>query len=180
MAQNGTRRGSTNLTIPLMLGAFVLMGVFLYWLSITAIPTAPPEIVEAEPEGEMIQAVAVDAQALQSGASGYVGLTVRLADVHVASAVGPKAFFVDLPGTPFLVRMGPELAAAGEPVPTGTVTVVGDVMEMNDSTISAWAEAGDISSNDRPVVEFATHYIQAVQIRPSGGGAAAPTGGEGN
>jgi hypothetical protein len=158
-----------------MLGAFVLLGVFLYWLSMTAVPTAPPEIVEEEPEVEMMSATLVDPAGLEAGASGYVGLTIRLNDLNVASPVGQKAFFVDLPRTPFLARIGTELLAAGEVSPaTGqSVSLVGDVKEMNDSTISAWSEAGDITDNDRPLVEFATHYIEVLQIRIEDGGMAA-------
>jgi len=180
MAQNGARRGATNLTVPLMLGAFVLLAGFLYWLSITAVPTAAPEIVEEEPEEVMMSATVVEPAALEAGANGYVGLTVRLNDLNVASPVGSKAFFVDLPRTPFLARVGTELLAAGEVAPpTGQrVSLVGDVMEMNDSTISAWADAGDITENDRPLVEFATHYIEVLQIRLEDGGAA-PSGAAG-
>lgn len=175
MAQNGARRGATNITVPLMLGAFVLLAGFLYWLSLTAVPTAPPEIVEEEPEVEMMAATTIDAASLETGADGYVGMTVRLNDLNVASPVGQKAFFVDLPRTPFLARLGTELLAAGEMAPsTGTrVSLVGDVKAMNDSTISAWAEAGDVSDNDRPLVEFATHYIEVLQMRPDEGGAPA-------
>jgi hypothetical protein len=163
-----------------MLGAFVLLAGFLYWLSLTAVPTAAPEIVEEEPEAEMMSATTVDPAALESGANGYVGLTVRLDDLNVASPVGSKAFFVDLPRTPFLARIGTELLAAGEVAPaTGQrVSLVGDVMEMNDSTISAWSAAGDITDNDRPLVEFATHYIEVLQIRMEGAGMA-PAGAAG-
>lgn len=180
MAQNGARRGATNLTVPLMLGAFVLLAGFLYWLSLTAVPTAPPEIVEEEPEEEMMAATMVDPAALETGANGYVGLTIRLDDMNVASPVGSKAFFVDLPRTPFLARLGDELLAAGDVAPaTGaTVSLVGDVKEMNDSTISAWVDAGDVSGNDRPLVEFATHYIEVLQMRPEDD-AAAPAGAAG-
>ncbi len=177
MAQIG-RRGSSNMTIPLMVGAFVLLAGFLYWLSITAEPTAPPEIVEEDPQEELsVEAQSVDPASLETGASGYVGLTVRLDDVNVAQGIGGHAFFIDLPRTPFLVHMSPEAAAAGAPPAAGTtITLAGDVMEMNDSTINAWAEAQQFTDNDRPLIEFATHYIEALQIL-SDGGAAAPAGG---
>ncbi|MEQ9568864.1 MAG: hypothetical protein RLN75_01635 [Longimicrobiales bacterium] len=172
MAQIG-RRGSTNMTVPLMIGAFVLLAGFLYWLSITAEPTAPPEIVEEDPEEEMMEAQTVDPSALESGAAGYVGLTVRLDDVNVAQAIGDNAFFVDLPRTPFLVHMSPDLSAVESAPPAGRpATVVGEVREMNDSTINAWAEGQEFTENDRPLIEFATHYIEAFQIRSEGGDAA--------
>jgi hypothetical protein len=173
MAQNGARRGSTNLTIPLMLGAFVLLAGFLYWLSITAEPTAPPVIDEEPVEEVMMNAQLVDATAFETNPDGYLGLTIRLDDVNVAQAIGSKSFFIDLPRTPFLVHMAPELVAAGELMPTAgqPVTVIGDVVAMNDSTVAAWAAAGEFTENDRPLIEFATHYIQALQI---GGGNSAP------
>lgn len=178
MAQIG-RRGATNMTIPLMLGAFVLLAGFLYWLSITAEPTAPPEIVEEAPEEEMMEAQTIDPASLETGASGYVGLTVRLDDVNVAQIIGQNAFFIDLPRTPFLVHMAPELSAVESPPPAGrAATVIGEVREMNDSTINAWADAQEFTANDRPLVEFATHYIEALQIR-SEAGPAAPAGGAG-
>lgn len=179
MAQIG-RRGASNMTIPLMIGAFVLLAGFLYWLSITAEPTAPPEIVEEDPQEELtVEAQTVDPSSLETGASGYVGLTVRLDDVNVAQAIGDHAFFIDLPRTPFLVHLAPELAAAGPPPAAGSsITLAGDVRAMNDSTINAWAAEQQFTDNDRPLIEFATHYIEALQILTDGG-AAAPAGGAG-
>lgn len=181
MAQISARRGATNLTVPLMLGAFVLLAGFMYWLSITAEPTAPPEIVEEEPVvvEEMMAGSLIEADALETGAAGFVGQTVRLDGLNVAQAVGGNAFFIDLPRTPFLVRMGDELIAAGETAPGSgtTVSIVGAVMEMNDSIVSAWAGAGDITDNDRPLVEFATHFLEAEQVRVDES-AMAPAGGQ--
>lgn len=170
MVQIGRQRGATSMTVPLMLGAFVLLAGFLYWLAITAEPTAPPEMVEEDPiEEEMVESQVVDPSAFETGTAGYTGLTVRLDDVNVAQAIGQTAFFIDLPRTPFLVHMGPELSAAGMPPVGQTATVVGQVLEMNDSTISAWADAQEFTDNDRPLIEFATHYIEAVQIRTAAG-----------
>lgn len=174
MVQIGRQRGATSMTVPLMLGAFVLLAGFLYWLAITAEPTAPPEMAEEDPiEEEMVESQVVDPAAFETGTEGYTGLTVRLDDVNVAQAIGETAFFIDLPRTPFLVHMGPEVSAQGMPPIGQMATVVGEVMEMNDSTISAWADAQEFTDNDRPLIEFATHYIEAVQIRTSG---SAPAG----
>ena len=182
MVQNGTRRGATSVTVPLMLGAFVLLAGFLYWLSITAEPTAPPEIDEEPVEEVLMESTVVDASAFETDPDGYMGLTIRLDDMNVAQAVGTRSFFIDLPRTPFLVHMGDDLVAAGEMIPAqgAPVTVIGDVVAMNDSIISAWAEAGEFSDADRPLIEFATHFIEALQLAHDGGAApAAPAEGEG-
>ena len=64
---------------------------------------------------------------------------------------------------------------AGEPI-----TVIGEVVQMNDSIIGVWSEAGEFSDADRPLIEFATHYIQALQLGQGGGAApdadSAPSG----
>ena len=184
MVQIGARRAATNDTVPLMLGSFVLQAGFLYWLSITAVPTAPPEITEEEaPEEILMESQVVDAAAFELDPDGYMGVRVRLDDVNVAQAVGDRSFFIDLPRTPFLIHMGSELVAAGEMIPaTGApVTVIGDVVAMNDSIVSAWADAGEFAEADRVLIEFATHFIEAMQLAHDGGaaGAEGAAGGEG-
>ncbi|NNK64588.1 MAG: hypothetical protein HKO98_15425 [Gemmatimonadetes bacterium] len=184
MVQNGARRGATNVTIPLMLGAFALLAGFLYWLSIMAVPTAPPEITEEDaPAVVLMESQIVDPATFEVDPDGYTGVTVRLDGVNVAQAVGDRSFFIDLPRTPFLVHMGSDLVAAGETIPaTGApVTVIGDVVAMNDSIVSAWADAGEFADADRVLIEFATHFIEALQLAHDGGagGDGAAAGGEG-
>jgi hypothetical protein len=160
-----------------MLGSFVLLAGFLYWLSITAEPTAPPEITEEEAPAEMLmESQQVDPSAFEVNPDGYMGITVRLDDVNVAQTVGGRSFFIDLPQTPFLVHMGADLVAEGETLPAAgaPVTVIGDVVAMNDSIINAWAEAGEFPEADRVLIEFAAHYIEALQLVHDGG--AAPAG----
>jgi hypothetical protein len=176
MLQNGARRGATNATVPLMLGSFVLLAGFLYWLSITAEPTAPPEITEDEGPAEVLmESQVVDPAAFELSPDDFMGVTIRLDDVNVAQAVGTRSFFIDLPRTPFLVHLGDEMVAAGEMLPsTGApATVIGDVVAMNDSIVSAWAEAGEFAEADRVLIEFATHFIEALQIAHDGGAAPA-------
>jgi hypothetical protein len=157
-----------------MLVTFVLMGGFLYWLYVNAAPTPSAEIVEEEeaPEVELgPSATVVDPSALETGTAQFEGQMIELPSVNVASPVGSEAFFVDLPRTPFLVKLGPELVAEGAPVPAGLVTVRGTVRAMNDSIIDAWSAGGAITEGDRPIVEFATHFIEATQVETAAEGA---------
>ena len=96
---------------------------------------------------------------------------MQVSNVTVASKVGEQAFFLDLPQTPFLVKLGPQLVAQGTQVPSGAVTVVGTLRAMNDSIIKDWVSGGSIPEADQILVEFATHFIEAIQVRPSAGGA---------
>ena len=52
MADTGSRRGASNLGVPLMLLTFLLIGGFMYWLYVTAEPTEPIVVEEVEEEPE--------------------------------------------------------------------------------------------------------------------------------
>jgi hypothetical protein len=157
-----------------MLVTFVLMGGFLYWLYMNAAPTPSPEMME-ETEAPEVDvgpaATVVDPSALETGTAEFEGQLIELPSVNVASAVGSEAFFVDLPRTPFLVKLGPELLAEGAGVPSGLVTVRGTLLAMNDSIIDAWSTSGAITEGDRPIVEFATHFIEATRVQAAAEGA---------
>ena len=177
MRDQGSRRGAANLSIPLMVLAFGLIAGFLWWLSQNAestevvvdeLPTSTP----APNAGGAATDVTADQLRLEPAT--FTGQRVRVADVPVASAVGTQAFFLDLPQTPFLVKLSSELVARGEQVPTGAVTVVGTLTAMNDSIVGDWAGSGAISEGDRILVEFATHFIEANVVTPAGGASGPP------
>lgn len=184
MADSGSRRGASNLGVPLMLLTFLLIGGFMYWLYVTAEPTEPIVVEEMEEEPEEVSGVAeVDPQALKTGADSFTGSEVRLVGVSVSQMIGDQAFFIDLPANdtlpaqPFLVRMSPDLSASGAATAYGDrVTVEGDVMTMSDSIIADWVASGVISENDQILVEFSTHFIEAEQLNVTGGAGAAPGG----
>lgn len=166
MTRTRARRGAGNLGLPLMLVTFVLMGGFLYWLFLNATPTPEAEVSEVEEVADAgIDALDADLTTLEESPQGYEGMVVRVTDITASSPVGTEAFFIELPRTPFLVKLGPELLAAGAVVPNGVVTIAGEVKAMNDSIVGAWAAAGAISENDRPIVEFSTHFIEALELQ---------------
>lgn len=185
MADFSSRRGASNLGVPLMLLTFILLGGFIYWLYVTAEPTEPVVVEEMDEEPEvMASGVAeVDPQALKTGADAFTGSDVRLVDVVVSQMIGDEAFFVDLPANdtlpaqPFLVRMTPDLSASGASAAAGDrLTVEGGLMEMSDSIISDWVATGVISENEQILVEFSTHFIEAQQVNTVGGAGSAPEG----
>ena len=170
MFEFGSRRGASNLGIPLMIVTFVLIGGFMYWLSITAEPTELL-IVEEEPE-EIFLGTILDPGALELDQGGFEGQEVRLIDVPFSTAVGTQAFFISLPqGSPFLVRMSDEMVAAGEMVPTSQVmmTVTGTLNPLNDSIKADWFSDGTVAQGDQVLVDFATHYLEATDMISAGG-----------
>ena len=181
MADNGASR-PTDFGTPLMVMAFLVIGGFLYWLNGEAAAERALSIVEETTE-EISQAAAttVAAADLDIDPASFEMQFVRVAGLNVESMLGDQGFWLGLPsGNPFLVSMSDDLMAEGVAVTQGQpATVTGVVHAMSDSALSAWTAAGTLSDAERPVAEFATHYLEATEIvvaDPSG----APGAGTGN
>lgn len=183
MAYFGSRRGAANLGLPLMLATFLLLGGFMYWLYVTAEPTQPPEIDEGGEAVDTFVGTTVEAEALKTMADNYVDQLVRLQNVPVSNPMGSQAFFVDLPAsenlpaTPFLVRMLPGLADSVQVGMGERATVIGRLLLVNDSVVTDWVENGGLNENDRLLVEFATHFIEAEQVETTGAAGGAGSAG---
>lgn len=186
MTDSGARRGAANFAPVLMIVSFLLMIAFLVWLGMTSEGTEPVTMEEDDNGAEQADSMELSATRVTPDELGqmpqnFEGQTVRVAS-EVASAVGSEAFLMDFPQSPFLVKMDSTLVAGGRAVPQGDVIVTGTVLVMSDSVVTAWADAGSIGENERPLVEFATHFIEASRIRagrmeeePAGGDAAGDT-----
>jgi len=152
------RRGAANLQIPLMLGTLVLLGGFLYYLATTAEPTPPP-VLEEEPEeetGPVATALSADSVALNGPA--LYGQLVRIQDANVGQALGESSFIVNSM-QPFVVVMGDDMMAAGEAIPTGTVTLIGTLMQRTDSVLAMWLESGVVTPANEMLADFASEYL---------------------
>ena len=180
MADNASRRGAVDMGTPLMILAFAVIGGFLYWLNGQAAAERALDIVEdtatvddAFPSAETVAGVDI-----QADAAPYVGRQIRLAAFNVASLMGTQGFWIEMPNqNPFLVSMSADVMAEGVPVAPGSrATMVGTIYAMGDSTLTAWTEAGTIGEGDRIVAEFATHYLEAVQVTVAGGGGGGGSG----
>lgn len=173
MPENASRRGAVDLGMALMITAFAVIGGFMFWLTGQAALERELKIVEdtVTVEEDWSSVAAVDGVDIQMDASPYEGQEIRLVDFNVASLMGRQGFWLAMPnGNPFLVSMSAEVMAEGLSIGQGsTATVVGTVFAMNDSIVSAWAEAETIAENDRIVVEFATHFLEVTAMRVTGG-----------
>lgn len=181
MSLFGSRRGASNLGLPLMLAAFVAMGGFLYWLYVTAEPTQPAVvgIEEDSAEAATQTGMMVEPDSLKTSPERYEGQQIRVENVEVTQNMGRTTMFVDLPESAnlppqsFLVRIGPAIdSAAAAPQSGSRVTVVGTLAAMSDSIVTDWIDSGSITETDRLLVEFATHFMIAdeIQTRSSGSG----------
>lgn len=173
MADNAPRRGAVDLGMALMILAFVVIGGFLYWLNLRSAQERALDVVEdasSDTSGVMI-AETVPPEELQTDATPYVGQLVRLENLDVASRLGEQGFWVTMPNqNPFLVSLSEEVMAEGVFPSSGeTVSMVGTIMVMTDSIVTSWTSAGTITEGDVPVVQFATHFLEAAQVRVRGG-----------
>ncbi len=173
MGDIGSRRGAANLAMPLMVISFALMAAFLWWLNgqaeMSAMSAVEPASADTMPA---IAATAVTPDELLNVPQQFEGQLVAVSDLDVADVVGTQAFFLDLPQSPFLVKLDSTLVSQGETAPMGRVSVVGTMLAMNDSIVNDWITSGAIAAVDQLIVEFATHFIEAVRVsvqEPQGG-----------
>lgn len=179
MAILGSRRGSADqLSLPLMILAFVLVGGFLFWLNRTAEPTELA-IEEAAPEAVHGASAILTIEDFLENPEGQVDAVVEVNGARIASRLGPEAFWIGPDEAPYLVKMAPALVEAGQEILVESmVTVVGMVHMMSDSILSSWDEQGVFANaGDRIVAEFATSFLEARVVEAEGG---APGSGAGN
>jgi hypothetical protein len=176
MADNASRRGATNLGMPLMILAFASIGGFLYWLNGQASNEmaerqAYADSVAAAEEAERNRAPLIGAERIQMDASGFEGQEIRLASVPVASNLGTQGYWLEMPnGNPFLISVASSVMIDGGPVEAGAeVDVTGRVLAISDSVLTAWSSAGTIGDGDRLAAEFATHFIEVSELSVSPG-----------
>jgi hypothetical protein len=163
--------------------AFIVMGGFLYWLYLQAADQRAQEAVQmqqaaAEKANSFPNAHDITGTALETDAGSYLGQLVKTEELPVASGLGTRGFWLELPNkNPFLVALNDSLLADSTVVDAGQhVVVVGTMYAMNDSAVNAWVKSGSIGEGDKLAAEFATQYLEArhVQVVTAGG-----SGGEG-
>ncbi len=177
MESNVSQGGEGRRSVILMVVAFLGMGVFLFWLSVTS-QTPEVAIVEMSTTDSLAaSAVTVEAAVLGADPMAQAGQLIRVEDVDVAGAIGSTAFWTQLEGRndPFLVHMDAAVAADSIVVgPGDRVTIVGNIYTMSDSVADAWEAAGIINENQKFEVTFAASYLEIMNLMviPAGGGGA--------
>ncbi|MBT8397986.1 MAG: hypothetical protein HKO65_15295 [Gemmatimonadetes bacterium] len=181
MANFGSRRGfADKLTLPLMILAFLAVVGFLFWLNVTAEPTQI--VIEEAAERSTTASAILAVSDFLADAGQYEGQVVEVTDARVASRLGTQAFWIGPDDRPFLVKMDPDLVAAGtEVLIEQTVTLVGSVWNMTDSTHAAWDGQGAFpNEGDKIVAEFAigSPFLEVTEIvTPEAAGGDAGSGG---
>lgn len=172
MADNASRRGATSSSMALMVLAFAVIGGFMYWLNGQASQEmaerqAYADSVRAAEEEERNRPPMIDPERIQLDASGFEGQNIRLSGVPVASNLGSQGYWLEMPnGNPFLISMASSVPVEGGPIDSGDeVEVTGQILAINDSVLTAWSSAGTVSDGDRLAAEFATHFMEVLELR---------------
>jgi hypothetical protein len=156
-----------------MILAFVALGGFLYWLNVTAEPTEV--VIVEEGEGDEGASGGVGIEDFLENPESYGSDTVLVAGARVASRLGTQAFWIGPDDRPYLVKMAPALVEGGGSVLVEQILDLrGMVHTMSDSVLNAWDGLGVFSNpGDRIVAEFATSFLEVVEVtaQAAGGGA---------
>lgn len=157
--------GAVNPGVPLMLLSFLAIAGFLYWLSVSAVPT---EVAVVEPEEPIGNEVAMTT--FSAGTASYIGREVTLRGIPVVTLLGAHAFWTqlsDAQNTPYLVHLSDALVADSVAAAAGdAVDVTGTVLAMSDSVLDAWETAGAFTNGetDRFQAEFAENFLEASAV----------------
>ncbi|MEJ2678765.1 MAG: hypothetical protein P8174_06795 [Gemmatimonadota bacterium] len=156
---------------------------FMTWLGVESKPTEVTVQTSDEgisPEEAGVPLIPLDTFSLHP--EQYLGQRVRLQNVQAQSSLGKEAYWLDMPSqVPFLLKADSSLVASGDfTMETGTsYYVMGRVLAMDDSVLSAWEASGAIQGEgERMQAEFATDFIEASIVRPVSGQCGTPGAGQ--
>lgn len=160
--------GSSGRGVVFMLVGLAAIAGLLWWLSRSAMPSAPTAAEEAQIDefagADTSSVPIIDASDFAANQAGYRGREIDMGDVTVAQVMSPEIIWVELPGgAPFLVKLTPQ---ADRPAAAARVRIVGRVLEKTDSVLNAWEASGAIlDAGQRAQSEFGTTFIEARQVR---------------
>lgn len=164
------------LNFPLMIVAFLAIGGFLYWLSITSEPTEFT-VAEESLDDQLGPALDLTLEQFGENADGYVGSRIRITNVEVRNLVGADAFWFAFPQedvNDYLVRVDRGRVDADlQILPNDRLTVSGTVRAMTDSVIDVWDQWGVFGDDaQRPAVMVLESFLEAdsIGIHAGGGG----------
>lgn len=151
-----------------MIIAFLMVGGLMAWLAVNGQKSTVAVVEEEDPAAASSVAITLDD--LATNASGLSGQNVSLAGIQVVSRLGTQAFWIQLPNqNPYLIKLGPELVAAGFAVQSGEVVdVSGRIVAMTDSVLAAWQQSGAIADeSQRLEAEYVLGqtFLEAREVR---------------
>jgi hypothetical protein len=104
----------------------------------------------------------VELAELSNNPDAYAGQTVAVENAQVAAALGPRAFWAEIPGqNPFLVILGTNVQDVQMPVAGQRLDLQGTVQPVTEQQLDEWVTAETVAAGSRDEAAFATHFLLA-------------------
>lgn len=178
MAKQGAAPAGRPMTLLWMVLALLVVGGFLTWLGLASEPTTVVVMEDEDDDNDVTMAdgdvAVVDRDILAGDRSQYEGQRIRVQGVESTGRLGPAIFWGELGDmerqAPVLVRLD-AAAAGGVEIRSGTpYTITGTVHRVTDELVEEWGAAGEFTGEGEQLqATFADYYIQASDVRPTGG-----------
>ncbi len=144
-------------TWPWMVGAFVLVAGFMYWLYVASAGESGPTAANLVPDS--LPRVAADSFAIAP--ERYSRRRVLLPTVKIAQQLGRATFSLDLPNRPGypVILDRPVLEKGLQVVPGDNISIAGSVYALNDSILDVYAQRGFFEVGQREKLEAHTTFF---------------------
>ena len=145
-------------TWPWMVGAFVLVAGFMFWLYVASSGTRSDAVGPDSPAVSLPQ-VAADSFAIAP--ERFSRRRVLLPTVKIAQQLGRATFSLDLPNRPGypVILDRPVLEKGLQVVPGDNISIAGSVYALNDSILDVYAQRGFFEVGQREKLEAHTTFF---------------------
>ena len=151
-----------------MFGSFLVVGGFLYWLtgrSADYVASITVETTDATETRDLSSATVVPVGVFGANPAGQSGMLIQVNELTVQSLLDSEAFFVEVAGQPYLVKMSADLVSDSVSVAQGeNVSVTGYVHQMTDSIADSWVALGSLSEGNKIVATFSETFLEAEDV----------------
>ena len=96
---------------------------------------------------------------------GQADMLIQVNELTVQSLLDSEAFFVEVAGQPYMVKMSESLVADSVSIAMGeSVSVIGRVYQMTDSVADSWVASGSLSEANKIVATFSESFLEALDV----------------
>ena len=152
----------------LMVGSFLVIGGFLYWLagrSEEYVASITVETTEATETRDLSSATVVPADVFGVNPAGQSDMLIQINELTIQSLLDSVAFIVEVAGQTYLIKMSADLVSDSVSVAMGeNVSVTGNVYQMTYSIVDAWVAMGSLSEANKIVATFSETFIEAMDV----------------
>jgi len=153
----------------LMIGAFVFVGGFLYWLTARSneyvLSITVEDTEEVEDTRNLGSAVVIPVDVFGSDPMAQEDILIQINELTITSLLDSEAFFIEVAGQPYLIKMSSALVSDSISVTMGeNVSIIGNVHQMTDSIADSWVAMGALTEANKIVATFSETFVEAIEV----------------